>query len=71
MNDYDKNNLNFLMRSSEDVLDTWYARASEDDIKYALELITRYKEELNEQEMECLQYKDANELLKKFTLKGK
>lgn len=71
MNDKDKNNLKFLMYSSEDVLDTWYARASDDDMKYALELLARYREELNEQEMEYIEYKDAKSVLGKYTLKGK
>ena len=39
MNDWDKNNLNYLMSLTEDEFDEFIATMPEDDINYALELI--------------------------------
>lgn len=48
MNDYDKNNLNFLLNAEAEVLKDWAAKMEADDILYAQELLGRYAEELRE-----------------------
>ena len=45
-NDWDRDNLNFLLNSPPDVLDEWNAQADEDDHEYAQELLDAYAEEL-------------------------
>ena len=46
MNDWDRNNLNFILNSMDDAFDKWMMEASKDDITYALELIVQHKTEL-------------------------
>jgi hypothetical protein len=51
MNDWDKNNLNYLMSLSEEEFDEFMAIMPDDDIEYAIELIqTRQAENLVELE---------------------
>jgi len=51
MNDWDKNNLNYLMSLSEEEFDEFMATVPDDDIQYAIELIqTRQAENLVELE---------------------
>jgi hypothetical protein len=45
-NDWDRDNLNFLLKSSQSVLDEWNAQCDEDDLEYAQELLDAYAEEL-------------------------
>ena len=52
MNEWDKDNLNFIMNASEEGFDEWLEQADNDDIDYALELIRMAKAELMVQEME-------------------
>lgn len=47
MNQRDRDNLNFLMTSSDEVLREWYASANEDDLIYAQELLSAYEMELD------------------------
>jgi hypothetical protein len=47
MNQRDRDNLNFLMTSSDEVLREWYASANEDDLIYAQELLSEYEMELD------------------------
>lgn len=78
MNQHDRDNLNFLLKSSPETLQDWFdtivARGETDDIMYALELIAQARNEL---ELELLEYIDedaehcvaeASEYLKKFQL---
>ena len=46
MNDWDRNNLNFILTSMDDAFDRWMVQASTDDVEYALELIAKHKREL-------------------------
>ncbi len=46
MNDYDRENLNFLLNASPEVLEDWYENVSEDDHEYAQELLSAFGEEL-------------------------
>lgn len=45
-NDWDRDNLMFLIHSSKEVLKDWYKQADADDLAYAKELLEAYKEEL-------------------------
>lgn len=46
MNEWDRNNLEFLLNASPDVLKDWYDKVDEDDREYASELLTMYGQEL-------------------------
>lgn len=48
MNQNDRNNLEFLLNASEDVLRDWYDSVSEDDHVYAHELLNAYMAEIQE-----------------------
>lgn len=52
MNEWDRDNLDFIMNTSEEGFDEWLDQADNDDIAYALELIRMAKAELMIQEME-------------------
>ena len=72
MNDWDKDNLNFLMTASKEVLKDWAYQADEDDWAYAFELLKRASAELD---VKLMEVEDdvgdltlANNLLKKFAL---
>ena len=54
MNDWDRNNLHFLLDSDEDTLNDFYSWATADDIVYALKLIREAKSELDVAELELL-----------------
>ena len=45
-NQWDRDNLMFLLNSSEVVLNDWYSQADKDDLTYAQELLDSYKAEL-------------------------
>ena len=74
-NDWDRDNLNFLLNSSKEVLDDWNANTDEDDKLYAQELLDAYARELKleaqflkvECEMELLgNYPDAIRVIDKI-----
>ena len=52
MNDRDRRNLNFLMKSPQKDFEKWMEEASMDDIDYALEIIRKSKSELMVEQME-------------------
>jgi hypothetical protein len=72
-NEWDRDNLMFLLTSDEEVLQDWHAQADADDLAYAQELFAGYAEELRlrselvlvEAEMEKTGFSDANELINK------
>lgn len=76
MNDYDWENLQFLLNASEDTLRDWYSSVSADDIQYASELLAQHSEELAikskfyaTEEVDLTNFTpDASEYLKKFTI---
>lgn len=47
MDEYDRENLNFLMTVGAAGLREWYSQASQDDIEYAQELLSYHEFELN------------------------
>ena len=48
MNDWDRNNLNFILTSMDDAFEKWMMEANADDLSYALELIARHRRELSD-----------------------
>jgi hypothetical protein len=52
MRKQDRNNLDFIINSTEEEFDQWMEQASDDDIQYALELIAIGKTETIIQEYE-------------------
>lgn len=47
MNEHDRDNLNFLLSASPEVLKDWYDSVDEDDHVYAQELLNAYSQELD------------------------
>jgi hypothetical protein len=70
MNDWDRDNLNFIMNASEEGFDEWLDQADNDDVAYALELIRMAKAELMVQEMELCDnvanFNEANQLIERI-----
>jgi hypothetical protein len=54
MNDWDRDNLNFLLTISSETFEDWLQQADEDDIDYAIELLRAAKSELIIEQMEVL-----------------
>jgi len=52
MNDWDRDNLNFIMNTTDEGFEEWLDQADNEDVEYALELIRMAKAELMVQEME-------------------
>jgi len=50
MNEWDRDNLEFIMNTTNESFDEWLDQADNDDIAYALELIRMAKAELMVQE---------------------
>lgn len=76
MNEWDRDNLNFIMNISPETLRDFLSIMSSDDVAYAFELIKTAKAEMIVEQME---YDEANldielpavdTVLSKFTLKG-
>ena len=72
MNDWDRNNLHFILDSDEATLDDFYSWATEDDLVYALSLVQLAKAEIMVQEAELMDevgdVSVANSVLKQFQL---
>ena len=78
MNEWDRNNLHFILDSDEETLEDFYSWATEDDLAYALSLVREAKTELLIQEADILDelltaataadVSDANRMLKQFQL---
>jgi hypothetical protein len=74
MNEWDRSNLKFIIHSPHQEFDAWLLQASNDDIRYALELIALAKREnasraLNiDPPLTGKNFKEAKTLLKKFML---
>lgn len=72
MNDHDRDNLNFLLTVSPEVFDDWMNQADEDDIDYAIELLSMRRSELVVESMECVDdvqdTSEAKQVLKSFML---
>ena len=78
MNEWDLNNLHFILDSDEETLEDFYSWATEDDLAYALSLVRQAKTELLIQEADILDeiltnattddVADACRVLRKFQL---
>ena len=78
MNDWDRNNLHFILDSDEATLEDFYSWATEDDLAYALSLVRQAKTELLLQEADILDemltdateddVSEASAMLKQFQL---
>jgi hypothetical protein len=78
MNEWDRNNLHFILDSDEETLEDFYSWATEDDLAYALSLVREAKTELLIQEADILDelltaataadVAEANTMLKQFQL---
>lgn len=51
MNKHDRDNLEFLMAATPEVLEDWYDKMDDDDIAYAFELLEAYQVELETQKL--------------------
>ena len=72
MNEYDRENLQFLLNADPETLREWYDSVSPDDIEYAAELMLQYSEELSIKTSmyndEIDDIKQAADFLKRFRL---
>ena len=73
-NDWDRDNLEFLLNTKGDEFKAWHAQASEDDLAYAQELMDAYSRELQlrtqeleiEGQLALRGYNEAKAVLDKF-----
>ncbi len=75
MNKHDTQNLQFILSLSEEQFDIWYSQLDNDDADYAMELLQMARTEiamnLVSMNDEPDSLADAQNVLGKFTLKGK
>lgn len=73
-NDWDRDNLNFLLNTKGDDFNAFWEQSDEDDKAYARELLDAYSRELKlraeelEIEASLTEMNDAKNVLKKFAL---
>lgn len=75
-NEWDRDNLNFLLNTKGDEFKAWHAQADEDDLVYARELMDAYSLELKlrsealeiEAQMELKGTPDASRVIDRFRL---
>ena len=79
MNEWDKDNLMFIMKSDYQTFKAWMEQATDDEINYALQLIAEFKKEQAMLSMavkervgahypEVSDFTQANQVLAKFRL---
>lgn len=70
MNKWDRDNLDFIMNTTNEGFDEWLDQADNDDVAYALELIRMAKAELMIQEMELTDdvsnFTEASQLIERI-----
>ncbi len=66
MNQNDRDNLDFLLNASPEVIQDWYEKMEDDDIMYAFELLELAKEELIEQQMAGNDLSEARAIISKY-----
>lgn len=75
MNDWDRDNLHFILNTTDESFEEWLDQADNDDVDYALSLIRTAKAELLTQEHELLDevndMSDANLLIDRIRNVGK
>jgi hypothetical protein len=75
-NEWDRDNLNFLLNTKGDEFKAWFAQSDEDDKVYAQELMDAYSRELLlrsqeldlEAQMALSNNHEANQVIKRFQL---
>jgi hypothetical protein len=55
MNEWDRDNLMFILSADESEFETWLSQTTRDDVVYALELFARHRNELVVAEMELIE----------------
>jgi hypothetical protein len=74
MNEWDRDNLDFILNTSEAEFAKWMLQADADDINYALELIDTHRMELNMKQSllrepgEDIDITQAKQVLEKYRL---
>ena len=77
MNQNDRDNLNFLLNASPEVIKDWYSQVDQDDILYAHELLDAYSRELSARTQEAefefelsmmREYTEAKSVLAQFRI---
>lgn len=66
MDQHDRDNLDFLLNATPEVIQDWYNTMDDDDIVYAFELLEMAKEELIEQQMAGTDLSDVRALILKY-----
>ena len=62
MNNWDKGNLDFILNSTDEDMEDFLSWVSDEDLRYALELIQLAKADLAAQEIEMLENKAVEDL---------
>ena len=72
MNQYDRENLNFLLSASRQQLEEWYNSIDHEDLHYAIGLLDKFEKELDIRhsmfEDSVEDFTDSIEILKNFRL---
>lgn len=75
MNKWDRDNLYFILNTSDEAFADWMLQADDDDINYALELISKHREEITLKEYllkidddQDMDLTEANSVLKNFRI---
>ena len=72
MNRHDRGNIEFLLNADEITLRDWYDKIDNEDIEYAVEIMTAYSKELKIKSAllneDVPNVNSANRLLKRFRL---
>jgi hypothetical protein len=75
MNNWDRDNLNFILNTTDEAFSDWMLQADSDDIDYAIELITKHRQEINLKEfllkadsIDVSDTKQAKSILQKFRI---
>jgi len=66
MNQRDRDNLDFLLNASPEIIQDWYEKMEDDDIMYAFELLEMAKEELIEMQIAGSDLSDAKAIILKY-----
>jgi hypothetical protein len=66
MNQRDRDNLDFLLNASPEIIQDWYNKVEDDDILYAFELLEMAKEELIEMQIAGSDLSDAKATILKY-----
>ena len=70
MNEWDYDNLMFLIKTNDSVFQDWIEQADNDDVTYALELFKKHRDMIAMREIylrdDITDFSDAKEVLTKF-----